>query len=370
METAGKRQTVPAFASLFVSAQTRAAAAAGTDDQSLLWAYMWPGNSKPAKAIIADELARRGYSQEKISNWLPGSSDLAVPATLQKNMSWQDYTAAASRRAVFFRFYRTAIPFIILVLFVIGSKGEDDESAKSLGGILVLLLLTGLYICGFQFKPLALRILLLRPFGQKKMTDVLKRFVLNSIGKTGYVYTLSDRNYRPNPFLSLLGFVSDFVVLLLSPLFRNSIRVASVRSTRSFRRLERFLTKQLRPSLFAFQNGGQAFNVRCSDDWWKICVLMLMHSCEVIVIDLSMVKEGTAWELKALRDMGILSKCLFVVGEDQLTIARNRLEQEYFGDPFKPVIYTYRSSGELADDLQFQIGLRRIAFPPWQRSSS
>jgi hypothetical protein len=355
------QHTVQPFASRFSSAETLKTAAASMDDESLLWAYIWPGHLPAAKIVLLEELIRRGYTQERVSNWLPGSAQLKVPGSFQSGTSWGQYIATANRRATFFKYYRTAVvPLFMVVLFILMLQ-PDDENVKTLGGFFVLLFFCVVFACGALFKTVALRALLLRPFGQGKMTQVLRRLVPKSIGKIGHIYTLSDRNYRPNLFLELMGFVSGFVVALLSPFFLNSIRVGKVHSARSFHRLELFMIKQLRLSLLSFQNGGQAFNVRCSDAWWKICVLMLMHSCEVIVIDLSMVKQGTAWELNALRDTGILSKCLFIVGENQLAMAQGKVE-EHFGDTSKIPIYTYNSDGEFSKDSQFQTALKGIAF--------
>lgn len=370
-----QQRTIRAFASRLFTTRARTTLVASMDDRSLLWAYFWPGHLREAKSIIAAQLINRGHSEEEISNFLPDSTQLAVSSSFKSEKPKQEYLAITSRRSTFFKYYRATMPLIIILLFILIEKIDEDENLKPLGVLFILFFFIEIFVCGFLFKNIKLRVLLLRPFGEKKMTGALKRFVLKNIGKMGHVYTLSDQNYRPNLFLAALNLVWDFGVVLMSPFFMNSIRVGSVHNARSFRKLERFMSKlerfmkrQLKLSLLTFQNGGQALNVRSSDAWWKICVLMLINSCEVVVIDLSLVKEGTAWELRTLRELSLLSKCVFIVGEDQLEIATRRLLQEGFGYDVKLPIYTYRADGRLPATSQFQSAFEKIVFDPSQRS--
>jgi hypothetical protein len=109
--------------------------------------------------------------------------------------------------------------------------------------------------------------------------------------------------------------ITFFAMYMLAPLFRNSPRIAGVKNERTFQRLRRALMRQMRPSLRSFLSGGEAFNIRSADEWWQDCIAMLMHSCEIVVVDLSMVKEGTAWELNELHQRALLTRCIFVAGE-------------------------------------------------------
>ena len=105
--------------------------------------------------------------------------------------------------------------------------------------------------------------------------------------------------------------------------------------------------------------GNQAFNIRTSDPWWQMCIHMLMHSCEVIVVDLSKVKAGTVWELDQLHRKGILKKCVFVVGEDNLADVQPVIDR-YFTDDTRPAIHVYGKSGRLTDKPSYDIQLGRI----------
>jgi hypothetical protein len=99
-------------------------------------------------------------------------------------------------------------------------------------------------------------------------------------------------------------------------------------------------------------SGSQAFNIRSSDDWWQMCIHMLMHSCEVILVDLSKVKEGTGWELNQLRAKNLLSKCVFIIGEEHIADIGPVLE-EYFPPGHAPAVHVYSNKGQPSDRQAF-----------------
>ena len=70
------------------------------------------------------------------------------------------------------------------------------------------------------------RLLLLRPFGQRAMTKALKRVVLRHLGSRGHVMTLSDANYRPNPFLRIADIAFNGARYVVAPIFRPSVRLS------------------------------------------------------------------------------------------------------------------------------------------------
>src|SRR5262249_47924441 len=111
-------------------------------------------------------------------------------------------------------------------------------------GLLIIDAYVGVLIWSSVFhRKRAMRILLLRPFAEKRISKALRAFVPKNIGTMGYVYTLSDRNYRPSVILRLLFWTPvpyfDLVVkYVLSPLFRDSVRIASIWSEQRFRKLE------------------------------------------------------------------------------------------------------------------------------------
>ena len=154
--------------------------------------------------------------------------------------------------------------------------------------------------------------------------------------------------------------IAFFAMYMLAPLFRNSKRIAGVKNERTFQRLRRTLMRQVRPSLYSFLSGEQAFNIRSTDEWWQDCIAMLMHSCEIVVVDLSWVKEGTAWELNELHQRALLTRCIFVAGEAgagnlAATVAA------HFDSDTPPSVFLYGNDGRIvaADADQFSARLTR-----------
>lgn len=354
-----KKHTVPAFSGRFYTAAKRKAVAVTVDDEALFRAYFWPAHLEAAKVLIAEELERRGISPDRILYWTPTSDDLTISSTLPTGLTWVHYCKIAARKRHFFKAYRVILPGLMIMFLLIGIQAEQNDDFKEIGGFIVAIYFIILIGCGFLFKTLALRILLLRPFGEKAMTKSLKSFVPRNIGGLGYTYTLSDRNYRPNVFLSIMTIVSGLSVLLLCPFFLNSLQVARVSKAKSFGKLQRFLTKFTHPSILSFQNGGQAFNIRSSDAWWKLCVLTLMHSCDVIIVDLTIVKQGTDWEICQIQTRHLLSKCLFVVREEQVSEANVTLAR-YFREVGQLSLHSFGSNGELSNQPRFLANLQQI----------
>ena len=43
-------------------------------------------------------------------------------------------------------------------------------------------------------------------------------------------------------------------------------------------------------------------SIKAADDWWQRCINHLTLWCNIIVVDLTVVKAGTRWELQKLHD--------------------------------------------------------------------
>jgi hypothetical protein len=330
------------------------------DDNALFWAHALPDHTDDAKKIIGQELERRGHSRAELEHWTPDASDLAVPSAVDFPISPNKYVALLRSRSRYLWFYRTVVIWCISFFVGLWSLAFviPRSNAKTLFAYIAAAGAAALFLAvGVRFRDRALRILLLRPFGEEKMTATLRDFVCENLGRIGYVFTLSDRHYKPSLLLRLgaelpAEFGAFFVIYVLGPLLRNSKRIASVKSERTFRKLQRKLLRQARPSFWSFLSGEQAFNIRSTDVWWQLCIQMLMHSCEIIVIDLSKVKAGTEWELKELHARSLLEKCIFVVAEANSDSAAGTLIP-FFGQHAQPPVFVYRQNGEvLAKDAQ------------------
>ena len=140
------------------------------------------------------------------------------------------------------------------------------------------------------------------------MTRALKKVVLKTVGRVGQVYTLSDNNYRPSVFLAFLSVIGQGLSYVLRPLVRPSLRAASVKDEMSYFKLAVTLNRTLWPSYANFITGGQACNIRTTHAWWQRCIDLLMHSSDVIVMDVSRVSTGSSWEIERLARQTLLSR--------------------------------------------------------------
>jgi hypothetical protein len=383
-----RKRRIRQFAWKRYDERTRVELARSLDDRALMWAYFLPDHKPAAKDVIAQELVRRGYSRSDVEGWTPDACDFTVPPASERPMSAAWYSRLSRQKAVWFNILRGCVILIIVVLPVMialgllyqtfrpqwfepfanvltSQGGKSDNDPLSMAFLVLFLFCLGsVWLAGFLYRNRAARILLLRPFGEKRMTRGLKRFVPRHLGTSGYVFTLSDRNYKPSVILAALVHipvqgVDAIATIILGPLLRNSTRIASVRNERRYRKLQKFLMRKFRPSSWSFICGGQSFNIRSTDPWWQLCIHMLMHTCEAIVIDLSKVKEGTAWELNQLQSKRILNKCVFVVGENNVADVPPVLAR-YFPGGAWPTVHVYANNGKLADKRLFDTAFDRI----------
>jgi len=81
-----------------------------------------------------------------------------------------------------------------------------------------------------------------------------------------------------------------------------------------------------------------------------------MHSCDVVVIDLSRVKTGTAREINELHKRDLRARCMFVVSEDHQAEIGEVLAQ-HFSQHARPFVYVYQRNGQLLDKQQFSAEL-------------
>lgn len=283
------KHSLGVFSSRFQSPARQQATAARMDDHDLLWAYFHPDHTAEAKDVVAAELSRRGVSDETMRGWRPEARALTVPPTFQTKMPAGKYLRMVRNGKLLFGAFFYFL--IVLIVFIVGMIvlreafdiprglsnapwatylayfGDPATSAIFFGldrtaFVFSFLLIAVPLFAGIIHRKRAIRILLLRPFGEKHMTRPLKRFVTRTLGPTGFVFTLSDRNYRPNFIVATLLLlpiqgIEILTMLILGPLIRNSLRIASIKSDRTFRSLERFLLRKFRPSYASFLGAGK-----------------------------------------------------------------------------------------------------------------
>lgn len=328
-----------------------AAEARKLDEYALLWASIWPEHTLPARNAIAAELARRGYTREALESWSPGRRDLTIPASIEEPVSAECYRALCdAKRRWFIAYLIVGVVLLLLVagVWLLAELSVPADARYFRIAALTIAAMVSITI-GLRFRKRALRILLLRPFGEKRMTQSLREFVCANVGASGYVFTLSDRDYQPSVWLRVfaelpIGAFAFLAMFVITPFIRNSHRIATVKSERSFRGLQRMLLSQLRLSVYSFLAGEQAFNIRSTDEWWQMCIRMLMQTCDAIVVDLSKVKAGTEWELGQLRSRPLREKSIFVAGDASRESVERSLGM-YFDREHLPRVFLYGEDG-------------------------
>ncbi|HXO69467.1 MAG TPA: hypothetical protein VN838_10935 [Bradyrhizobium sp.] len=316
-------RSVKIFKSRLAPAKAIVGRAKELGNHQLLWALNLDEHSAKAKTLIALELEERGLTAVEVANWLPEANTITSTSYAGMPDSVDAYRTLVSRRKALFRIFRgLAFPLIILLPVVVLQRFYERESADapveisilaSIASIIFFVMFCLSIVASISGRRRSLRILLLRPFGDKGMTAALRRLVVNSLGPLAVTYTLSDRNYRPSIWLTVLERLADIARLALGALFKPSRRIARVRNERTFLNLARAVPRVIRPGYRAFLTGDQAFNIKATEGMWKLVVDMLIHSVDIIIMDVSRVGKGSAWEISQLRTRQFLSRCIFVV---------------------------------------------------------
>lgn len=83
--------------------------------------------------------------------------------------------------------------------------------------------------------------------------------------------------------------------------------------------------------------------VRTSDAWWRMVVQLFLDSSDAIVVDLSQVTQGTAWELDVIAAEGVTPRCVFVALWGKLAEAEAALAQR----GISASVHHYAPDGEI-----------------------
>jgi hypothetical protein len=198
-------RTTSAFKHNFYGSRWQRRIAERMKSHDLLWSYYLPDHTFRAKEIIKAELIHRRHLSVDIEGWLPPATELTAPRAFKAMPSEKYY-----RRAIYLKHYlfiicfRILLPIAVICMIVNIVESDIFHTPKDLdkadwstqfaffhnevltnlffstylifmtafGGILMMSILFAI------MSRRALRILLLRPFGDKGMTQPLK----NKIG--------------------------------------------------------------------------------------------------------------------------------------------------------------------------------------------
>src|SRR5690606_10662702 len=195
----------------------------------------------------------------------------------------------------------------------------------------------------------------------------LERMIARELRPYGHTASLSDKFIRRDYFgwvqmallslsnpLAAAWFVIGLPVRFVWRLFdRSAMGPAVVTSARDYRNLARRLRDRMGLNLQVAMVRKEAFLVRTSDAWWKMVVRLLMDSCDAIVVDLSQVTAGTAWELDVIVEEGAAGRCVFVALWGRLEDAEAALAAR----GIDAVVHHYAPDGELQRRRPFRAAM-------------
>jgi hypothetical protein len=201
------------------------------------------------------------------------------------------------------------------------------------------------------------RVLLLRKFNKRALSEPLSRMLAQELRPYGHIATLSDKHIRRDAFgwvggailslsnpLAFAWFVLGLPVRFVWRLFdRSGMGPAVVLTARDYRNLARRLRDRLGLNAQVALVSKEAFMVRTSDAWWRMTVQLLMDSSDVIVVDLSHVTAGTAWELDVIQAANVVPRCVFVALWGKLEEAEAELRARGVTAP----VHHYAPDGEI-----------------------
>ena len=198
-----------------------------------------------------------------------------------------------------------------------------------------------------------LRTLFLRPFDYDQVAPPLRAAVATKFGCLGSVFTLSDRNYRPAFVMEVLyTFSFPYFVMVyyfFGPILRLSIRLGYVRDQDSFLSLSKRVDSSWRLAFYATVSGGQALNIRSTDEWWQKLIGKLLNSCDVIVMDVTKIGSGSSWEIDQLNKLKALDRCVFIELIGNRSTAGEKLK-DLLNLEVEPFVHLYGSRGTFFQD--------------------
>jgi hypothetical protein len=128
---------------------------------------------------------------------------------------------------------------------------------------------------------------------------------------------------------------------------------ATVLNARDYRNLARRLRDRIGLNLQVAFASKEALPVRTSDPWWRLVVRLLMQSSDAVIVDLSRVTAGTAWELDVIRNENAAPRCVFIALWGKAEEAQDALQRWGFSN----ACFYYAPDGEMQQRNQFRAAM-------------
>ncbi len=312
-------------------------ALAPLDAEDLTAAAENPDHSEAGRAAAMEAARDRGLELLRWRLKVPGFIDTADLARGELLFfGWGRAVRVWSGRAIFAYFALILVsaaltpgqaPMTTETRFwidVAGMRFDSDDVFAVLGLAGLSVMAIWFFASAFRRRPA--RVLLLRKFNVRALSVPLERMMARELRPYGHIASLSDKYVRhdnwgwlsmamlsiSNP-LAAIWFVIGAPVRFIWRLFdRSRMGPVTVLSARDYRSLARRLRDRIGLNVQIAVGAKEAFLIRTSDAWWRIVVRLLMDSSDAILVDLSQISEGTAWELEVIREQETAARCVFV----------------------------------------------------------
>ena len=249
----------------------------------------------------------------------------------------------------------------------IGATSDDNEITTPLDflgvSLVVLMLLQAVglpALVGWRHPD---KILLLRPFDEAQISVALKKLNKRALAFRGFTFTLADKHLQDSLAIFVLANIPVDLGSLLTvwyrPLYKRMHRRVFVERPRDLTIVR--LRLRSRWSLIRFWQAWFGLSDRINkfgsrNELWKDCMDFMLDDCQVIVVDMTRVGQGTMWELQELMRRRYGYKSVFVLRGDEADEAKasallQELGAEHSFEP--PTIHRYNSDGRLVNQPAF-----------------
>jgi len=322
-------------------------------DEVLLGALANPDHSPESRRLLKELADARGLQGDEDDGWALAQSSMFV-RPFGSRPTCAEALEASRRRRRLHRATQAVVALCVALVLVTGGAVEFWWGALALA--VVVWLLGGIYAWR---RPS--RILLLRPFQTKKVAKALKRFVRKNVAFHGHTFTLADKYVKESRFLYWVNHVPrspvDIVLIPLMLFFkplRQLQRWIRVSGAGSYGLLHDRMSRRFTLNYLWLFSWNKMLMVRSSDAWWKPCIDLLMYSSQLIIVDLSWVKQGTEWELDQINRRDLEGKSVFIVPQEKAEYAREIIARFWPDDEPPPPLHEYDGSGRLVNRVAYE----------------
>jgi hypothetical protein len=156
----------------------------------------------------------------------------------------------------------------------------------------------------------------------------------------------------PNPLSVLTQILAAPVALVRRIIRRDLAGLGAVEGAGGYRRMALRLGDRAQLNILSAATGKEIMLVRANVAWRDKTIDLLWNSVDAIIVDLSQLGEGAAWEF-ALLDRAQAARCVFVARDDKADVGRETLA----GMGLSNTCHAFDSKGAMRDREAFRAAL-------------